>query len=200
MQPSFFGRAVAALPFFVYTSGNIRQQTRQFCGRPASLKSRPALAPERDLRAINGLTFHIPCLKGTRCYQFRTAHQRAEDRLVDGHVAHGPELFLREQVPRQWLELHDQHITELKKSEKGARAVITLLADLEGDGVAGDRTLEGNEEAMKSYDQVIRIDQLRHANRHEGRMADQKSVVEFRNNSRDVLATGWLNVSTSWRS
>lgn len=81
-----------------------------------------------------------------------------------------------------------QHITELKRSEKGARAVITLLADLEGDGVAGDRTLEGNEEAMKSYDQVIRIDQLRHANRHEGRMADQKSVVEFRNNSRDVLA------------
>lgn len=85
-----------------------------------------------------------------------------------------------------------QHITELKKSEKGARAVITLLADLEGDGVAGDRTLEGNEEAMKSYDQVIRIDQLRHANRHEGRMADQKSIVEFRNNSRDVLAY-WLS-------
>ena len=84
-----------------------------------------------------------------------------------------------------------QHITELKKSEKGARAVITLLADLEGDGVAGDRTLEGNEEAMKSFDQVIRIDQIRHANRHEGRMADQKSVVTFRENSRDVLAY-WL--------
>ena len=84
-----------------------------------------------------------------------------------------------------------QHITELKKTEKGARAVITLLADLEGDGVAGDRTLEGNEEAMKSYDQVIKIDQLRHANRHEGRMADQKSVVTFRENSRDVLAY-WL--------
>ena len=81
-----------------------------------------------------------------------------------------------------------QHITELKKSEKGARAVITLLADLVGDGVAGDRTLEGNEEAMQTFDQVIRIDQLRHANRHEGRMADQKSIVEFRGNSKDVLA------------
>jgi N4-gp56 family major capsid protein len=81
-----------------------------------------------------------------------------------------------------------QHITELKKSEKGARAVITLLADLTGDGVAGDRTLEGNEEAMQTFDQVIRIDQLRHANRHEGRMADQKSIVEFRGNSRDVLS------------
>ena len=84
-----------------------------------------------------------------------------------------------------------QHITELKKSEKGARAVITLLADLTGDGVAGDRTLEGNEEAMQSFDQVIRIDQLRHANRHEGRVADQKSIVEFRGNSKDVLAY-WL--------
>lgn len=84
------------------------------------------------------------------------------------------------------------HVTELKKSEKGARAVITLLADLQGDGVAGDRTLEGNEEAMQTADQVIRIDQLRHANRHEGRMADQKSVVEFRGNSRDVLAY-WLS-------
>ncbi len=84
-----------------------------------------------------------------------------------------------------------QHITELKKTEKGARAVITLLADLEGDGIVGDRTLEGNEEAMKSYDQVIRIDQMRNANRHEGRMADQKSVVDFRTNSRDKLSY-WL--------
>jgi N4-gp56 family major capsid protein len=85
-----------------------------------------------------------------------------------------------------------QRITELKKDKKGARAVLTLVADLEGDGVAGDRTLEGNEEAMKSYDQVIRVDQLRHANRHEGRMADQKSVVTFREHSKDVLAY-WLS-------
>lgn len=81
-----------------------------------------------------------------------------------------------------------QHITELKKTEKGARAVMTLLADLEGDGVAGDRTLEGNEEVMKAHDKVIRIDQLRNANRNEGRMADQKSIVNFRENSRDKLA------------
>jgi N4-gp56 family major capsid protein len=84
-----------------------------------------------------------------------------------------------------------QHITELKQSEKGARAVITLLADLQGDGVAGDRTLEGNEEGMQTFDQVIRVDQLRHANRHEGKMADQKSIVEFRENSKNVLAY-WL--------
>lgn len=84
-----------------------------------------------------------------------------------------------------------QHITELKKTNKGNRCVMTLLADLEGDGTVGDRQLEGNEEAMKTYDQVIRYDQMRHANKHEGRMADQKSVVGFRENSRDVLAY-WL--------
>ena len=79
-------------------------------------------------------------------------------------------------------------VTELTKTKKGARAVITLVNDLDGDGVAGDRTLEGNEEALTSEDVVIQIDQLRHANRHEGRMADQKSVVTFRKESRDKLA------------
>ena len=81
-----------------------------------------------------------------------------------------------------------QRITQLKKDQKGSRAVITLLADLVGDGVAGDRQLEGNEEEMQTFDQVIRIDQLRHGTRHLGRMADQKSVVEFRKNAKDVLS------------
>ena len=81
-----------------------------------------------------------------------------------------------------------QRITELKKSEKGARAVITLIPDLEGDGVVGDYMLEGNEEAMGLSEQVIRIDQLRNANRLAGRLADQKSIVNFRKESRDVLA------------
>lgn len=79
-------------------------------------------------------------------------------------------------------------ITELTKTKKGARAVLTLVNDLEGDGVAGDRTLEGNEEALSSEELVINIDQLRHANRHEGKMAEQRSVVGFRKESRDKLA------------
>lgn len=81
-----------------------------------------------------------------------------------------------------------QRITTLKKDQKGSRAVITLLADLVGDGVAGDRQLEGNEEAMQPFDQVIRIDQMRHGVRHLGRMADQRSVVEFRGNAKSQLA------------
>ena len=84
-----------------------------------------------------------------------------------------------------------QRITELKKSEKGAQAVFQLVADLVEDGIAGDNTLEGNEEAISAYDQFIKIDQLRHANRLAGRMADQKSVISFRETSRDVLGY-WL--------
>jgi N4-gp56 family major capsid protein len=82
-------------------------------------------------------------------------------------------------------------VEELTESEKGARAVMTLVADAEGDGVAGDNTLEGNEEALRSYDQVIQIDQLRHAHRSKGRMAEQKSVVKFRKEAKDVLGY-WL--------
>jgi len=81
-----------------------------------------------------------------------------------------------------------QRITELKKTEKGARAVITLVADMEGDGTVGDRQLEGNEEQLTSYDRVITIDQMRNANKHEGTMAEQASVVSFREESRNKLA------------
>jgi N4-gp56 family major capsid protein len=81
-----------------------------------------------------------------------------------------------------------QRITNLRKDEKGARCVMTLVADLEGDGVAGDNTLDGREESMTQDEQVIQLDQLRHANINKGRMSDQKSIVNFREQSRDKLA------------
>lgn len=84
-----------------------------------------------------------------------------------------------------------QRITELTKTSRGDQAVIQLVADLEGDGVAGDNTLEGNEEAIQNYAQTITIDQLRHANRTKGKMSDQRTVINFREQSRDVLAY-WL--------
>ena len=80
-----------------------------------------------------------------------------------------------------------QRISELTRDEKGARAVLTLIADSKGDGVTGDNQLEGNEEEMQSSDIVITMDQLRHAHRHKGRMADQKSVVNFRGQAMNNL-------------
>lgn len=88
-----------------------------------------------------------------------------------------------------------QRITTLTRNEKGSRAVLTLVKDLTGDGVMGDNTLEGNEETMGADDIVIQIDQLRNANRLKGRMADQKSVVNFRENSKNNLAY-WLSDRT----
>lgn len=84
-----------------------------------------------------------------------------------------------------------QRITELTKSQKGTRAIISLVADLTGDGVVGDHTLEDKEESINAYDLEVTIDQLRNANRTAGRVQDQKTIVNFRNTSKDVLGY-WL--------
>lgn len=80
-----------------------------------------------------------------------------------------------------------QRITELRNTTDGARAVITLVNDAQGDGVVDDNTLEGNEEAMNQSDQVIQLSQLRHAHRSAGQMTEQAQVVRFRNEANSVL-------------
>lgn len=85
-----------------------------------------------------------------------------------------------------------QRISELTRDEKGARAVLTLIADSKGDGVASDNQLEGNEEEIQSSDIVITMDQLRHAHRHKGKMADQKSIVNFRGQALNNLSY-WMS-------
>ena len=51
------------------------------------------------------------------------------------------------------------------ESSKGAGDKITvgLRMQLNGAGVSGDGTLEGNEEALVTYSDAIVLDQLRHA-------------------------------------
>lgn len=84
-----------------------------------------------------------------------------------------------------------QRITELTKTERGAKAIIQLVPDLTGDGAVGDYDMEGNEEAMDLQKQEVIIDQLRNANMNKGRMDDQKAVVNFRDTSKDLLGY-WL--------
>lgn len=84
-----------------------------------------------------------------------------------------------------------QRITTLTKSAKGTKAIISLVADLTGDGITGDHTMEDSEETIQAYDLSIELDQLRNANRIAGRVADQKTIVDFRGTSRDVLGY-WL--------
>lgn len=84
-----------------------------------------------------------------------------------------------------------QRITELTKTEKGEKVLMHLLADLTDDGVIGDNEREGNEEEMMTYTDDITIDLISHGVRQKGKLADQKTVVGFREHARDVLSY-WL--------
>jgi len=85
-----------------------------------------------------------------------------------------------------------QRITELTKTEKGEKVLMHLVADLVEDGVTGDNQREGNEEEMMSYSQEITIDLISHQVRNKGKLADQKTVINFREMAKSRLAY-WLS-------
>ena len=78
------------------------------------------------------------------------------------------------------------------KSE-GDRVRIPLRLQLAGEGVLGDGTLEGNEEALAIYHDDVYIDQLRHAVRSAGKMSEQRVPFEVRMEARDGLADWWAD-------
>ena len=80
-----------------------------------------------------------------------------------------------------------QEKTDLKKSA-GDNITCGLNVQLQGDGVQGDATLEGNEEALQFYDDNIVINQVRHASRLKGRMTEQRVPYNLRMRMRDRLA------------
>lgn len=84
-----------------------------------------------------------------------------------------------------------QRITDLTKTEKGEQVLMQLVADLVDDGVIGDNEREGNEEAMQTYAQTINIDLITHSVRNKGKLADQKTVIRFREMGKDRLSY-WL--------
>lgn len=92
-----------------------------------------------------------------------------------------------------------QRITELTKTEKGEQAIMHLVADLVGDGVISDNEREGNEEELKSYNDKITIDLITNSVRNKGKLAEQKTVIKFREQAKDKLAY-WLNVAKEFVS
>lgn len=82
-------------------------------------------------------------------------------------------------------------ITELTRTEKGDQCLIQLVADLVGDGVIGDNEREGNEEELMAYAQEISIDLISHQVINKGKLADQRTVVKFRETAKNRLAH-WL--------
>lgn len=81
---------------------------------------------------------------------------------------------------------------ELTKSA-GDRVTMGIRLQLLGAGVQGDATLEGNEEALSTYNDTIIIDQLRHAVRSKGKMSEQRVPFSVRQESMDGLKDWWAD-------
>lgn len=82
--------------------------------------------------------------------------------------------------------------TETSK-DAGDKITYGLRVQLDGDGILGDGTLEGNEESLTTYDDAIYIDQLRHAVRSAGKMSEQRVPFSVRSEAKDGLKDWWAN-------
>ena len=88
--------------------------------------------------------------------------------------------------------------TDLTTSDGGDRIRVGIRSQLRGDGVQGDNTLEGNEEALETFYQDVLIDQLRHAGRSGGKMSEQRIPFSVRDEIRDGLADWWSDRIDRW--
>lgn len=86
---------------------------------------------------------------------------------------------------------------EMTKSA-GDRVTVGLRIQLTGGGVQGDGTLEGNEEALTLYNDLLLIDQLRHAVRSAGKMSEQRVPFTVRQESMDGLKDWWSDRLDTW--
>lgn len=77
--------------------------------------------------------------------------------------------------------------------QAGDRIRFGLRMQLAGDGIEGDGTLEGNEEALVTFTDDVLIDQLRHAVRSGGKMSEQRVPFSVRAEARDGLADWWAD-------
>jgi len=80
--------------------------------------------------------------------------------------------------------------SELNKGP-GDRIRVGLRVQLNGDGTAGDGTLEGNEEALSTFYDDLFVDQLRHAVRSGGKMSEQRVPFSVRNEAKAGLKDWW---------
>jgi N4-gp56 family major capsid protein len=97
-------------------------------------------------------------------------------------------------------ESQDELIQVKTETGKGAGDQITfgLRMQLTGDGVQGDGTLEGNEEALVTYSDAIVINQLRHAVRSAGKMSEQRVPFSVREEAMSGLRDWWAGRLDTW--
>src|SRR5574338_939022 len=82
--------------------------------------------------------------------------------------------------------------TELGRN-KGDKVTVGLRVQMTGDGMTGDQTLEGNEEALVTYNDAVLINQSRHATRSNGMMSEQRVPFSVRDEGRQGLADWFSN-------
>ncbi len=82
-------------------------------------------------------------------------------------------------------------IKEELTREAGEAITIPLSYKLVGAGKTGDDTLDGQEEATRTYDFKVTIDQLRHAVRLKGKMNSKKAAYSMRAQAKALLKI-WL--------
>ncbi len=95
----------------------------------------------------------------------------------------------------------DDALCQIKnETSKSAGDKITygLRMQLAGDGVQGDGTLEGNEEALTTYADALYIDQLRHAVRSAGKMSEQRVPFSVREEAMSGLRDWWSGRIDYW--
>lgn len=83
------------------------------------------------------------------------------------------------------------YVQDSTQKSKGDKVTYGLRTQLVGAGVAGDGTMEGNEEAMSFYNDALFIDQLRHATRTDGRMSEQRVPYALREECQ-VALSDWI--------
>ena len=85
-----------------------------------------------------------------------------------------------------------EHIKELSTNDKGTTgAMLRLVADIYGGGVTGDNQLRGRERSLSSAWQEVTYDQIRNGVVTKGEMAEQKAVIQTRDEAKDVLGR-WI--------
>lgn len=104
----------------------------------------------------------------------------------------------REALKATWIgkfigDSDESLIQEFDETKKGAgdKVTVDLRMQLTGDGVLGDGTLEGNEEALVTYTDSPIVDQLRHGVRSAGKMSEQRIPWKHRDEALMGLRDWW---------
>jgi N4-gp56 family major capsid protein len=93
------------------------------------------------------------------------------------YTADAFQLYLSQLVLAKYMGTDHQSIIHVKEDlvkGKGDALTFNLITSLQGSGVTGDSTLEGNEESLNVYGHQVTLQQYRNAVREEGQMSSKR--------------------------